>query len=127
MQVSPPQVMNAPRGRVPPQDLEAERAVLGSILLDTEAVYVAIDSLQPDDFYRPAHQHIFTAIIELTTKSEPIDVVTLSARLESKGQIESVGGLAALVGLSESVPTSANIKHYADLVRKKSMLRKLIT
>ena len=126
MQVSPPQLANSPRGRVPPQDLEAERAVLGSILLDNEAVYVAIELLGPEDFYRPAHQQVFGAIVELTAKSEPIDVVTLSSKLESKGQLEAIGGLAALIGLSEAVPTAANIKYYGDLVKKKSMLRKLI-
>ncbi len=126
MQVSPPPVASSPRGRVPPQDLEAERAVLGSILLDNEAAYVAIELLQADDFYRPAHAQVFTAVVELTTRSEPIDVVTLSSALSAKGQLEGIGGLAALVGLSESVPTSANIKHYGELVRKKAMLRRLI-
>jgi replicative DNA helicase len=106
--------------------VEAERAVLGSILVDNESIYTAIEMLQQDDFYRPAHQHMFAAMTELTTKSEPVDVVTLSSSLKTKGQLDSVGGLASLVALSEAVPTSANIKHYSDIVRKKSMLRKLI-
>ncbi|MCC7384787.1 MAG: replicative DNA helicase [Deltaproteobacteria bacterium] len=113
-------------GRVPPQDIDAERAVLGSILLSNEAVYTAIEALQPDDFYRPAHQLIYRAMLDLVTRSEPVDNITLQAKLKGENQLEAVGGLAAIVELAEVVPTAAHIKHYAELVRDKATLRKLI-
>ncbi len=112
--------------RVPPQDLDAERAVLGSILINNDAVFTALEDLTPEDFYRPAHQLVFRAMTELATKSEPVDTVTLSAVLKTKGELEASGGLAGLVMLSSAVPTAANVKYYSDIVRKKSTLRKLI-
>lgn len=112
--------------RVPPQDLDAERAVLGSIVLSNEAIYIALEDLAPEDFYKPGHQIIFRAMTELATRSEPVDTVTLSAALKAKGELESVGGLAMLVGLSGAVPTAANVKYYAEIVQRKSTLRKLI-
>ncbi len=116
----------AVRGRVPPQDIEAERAVLGSVLIQNDAFYTAVEELQPEDFYRPGHQVIFRCMIELVQKSDPIDVVTLSSALKGKDELQTAGGLPALIALSEAVPTAANVKHYGTLVRKKSMLRKLI-
>ncbi len=113
--------------RVPPQDLDAERAVLGSILLSNEAVFTALEELGADDFYKPAHQIIFRGMTELATKSEPVDTVTLSALLKAKGELESIGGLAGIVGLSGAVPTAANVKYYAEIVQKKATLRKLIS
>ena len=114
-------------GRVPPQDLEAEAAVLGSILLSNEAVYHAIEaSIEASDFYRPSHRVVFEAMQELAQKSQPIDNITLQALLKSKGQLEAAGGVVALVGLAETVPTAANIKHYAELVKSRATMRKLI-
>ncbi|MCA9552771.1 MAG: replicative DNA helicase [Myxococcales bacterium] len=113
--------------RVPPQDVDAERAVLGSVLIDNEAMFSAVEDLNQEDFYRPAHQLIFTCMTELVAKSEPVDAVTLSAQLKAKGQLEAAGGLAAIVALGEAVPTAANVKYYADIVKKKSMLRRLIS
>lgn len=118
---------DGPRMRVPPQDLEAERAVLGSILLQNEAVYTALEDLTPEDFYRPANQIIFRAVLELAQKSEPVDAVTLSGLLRTKSELEQVGGLPGIVALGEAVATAANVRHYSNIVRKKSMLRKLIT
>src|SRR5262245_31824441 len=112
--------------RVPPQDLDAERAVLGSILIHNDAVFTALEELVPEDFYRPGHQLIMRGMTELATKSEPVDTVTLSSLLKAKGELEACGGLAAIVALSTAVPTAANVKYYADIVRKKSTLRKLI-
>jgi replicative DNA helicase len=114
-------------GRVPPHDVEAERAVLGSLFLDKDAIYSAIEELGADDFYRPAHGQIFTAAAELAQKNEPIDVVTVSSRLKAKGELESAGGLPALISLSEAVPTAANLRYYAAIVRKKALLRRLIS
>jgi|JI10StandDraft_1071094.scaffolds.fasta_scaffold248125_2 replicative DNA helicase len=113
-------------GRVPPQDVEAERAVLGSILLSNEAIYTAIEHLQADDFYKPGHRLIFKAMMDLATKSEPIDNITVHAALKGKNELEQVGGLVAIVELAEAVPTAANIGHYAALVKNRATLRKLI-
>ena len=119
---------NSPRQvtRVPPHDLDAERAVLGSVMIDNEAAYAALEDLEPDDFYHPSHRTLFTAMVELTTKNQPIDAVTLSAQLKSAGHLDTVGGLSFLAELGEAVPTAANMKHYAELVAKKSRARKLI-
>ncbi len=122
----PPEPLRPVRGRLPPQDLEAERALLGSILLTNEAIYIALEELTADDFYRPAHRLLFQAMTSLATRNEPVDAVTLSSRLKAEGQLEAVGGLAEVIALGESVPTAANAKYYADIVRKKAMLRKLI-
>src|SRR5687767_9086387 len=93
-------------GRVPPHDIEAERAVLGSILLSNEAIYTAIELLHAEDFYKPAHQLIYRSMIELATKSEPVDSITLQAALKQKNELEPAGGLAAIVELAEVVPTA---------------------
>jgi replicative DNA helicase len=113
-------------GRVPPHDIEAERAVLGSILLSNEAIYSAIEQLQPEDFYKPSHQLIYKAMIELATKSEPVDSITLQAALKAKDELEAAGGLGTIAEIAETVPTAANVKHYAEIVRNKSTLRRLI-
>lgn len=112
--------------RMPPQDLDAERAVLSSILLSNEAVFTAIEELSEEDFYRPAHTTIYRAMVQLATKGEPVDAVTLSSSLKARGDLERAGGLAEIVALGNVVPTAANIKYYAEIVRKKSMLRQLI-
>lgn len=112
--------------RLPPQDLDAERAVLGSILIHNDAVFTALEELTAEDFYKPAHKLVFASMEELAKKSEPVDTITLSALLKTKGELEAAGGLAALVSLSTTVPTAANIKYYSDIVRRKSTLRKLI-
>jgi replicative DNA helicase len=113
-------------GRVPPNDLDAERAVLGSIVLSPESIYTAIEVLQPEDFFRPAHQLVFKAMLDLANRSEPIDAVTLQGALRAKGELDAIGGISALVELAEAVPTAANIRHYGELVKNKSPLRRLI-
>ncbi len=114
------------KGRTLPQDVEAERAVLGSILISNEAIYTAIERIDPGDFYRPQHQRIFRAMQDLAKRSEPVDVVTLTSRLRADGELEAAGGVAGLIELGEAVPTAANIRYYLEIVRKKSMLRRLI-
>lgn len=114
-------------GRVPPQDIEAERAVIGAILLQNEAFDTAVESVGPDDFYLPAHRVVFEAMAELSKNDKPVDVLTLSSQLRSTQMIDAVGGPAALVGFSEAVPTAANIRHYANIVKQKAMLRRLIS
>ncbi len=112
--------------RVPPQALEAEQSVLGSMIIDKEAIFVAVEMLQSSDFYRTAHQKIFDAVVGLSEKGEPVDLVTLADELKRVGSLEDVGGMSYLVTLANAVPTAANIKYYANIVKEKSILRSLI-
>lgn len=112
--------------RLPPQSLEAEQAVLGAIILESESITKVIDILSPKDFYREQHRKIYHAMLELFDKNEPIDLITLTEHLKDKGEIEEVGGLGYLSALVTVVPTSANIKYHAKLVREKALLRALI-
>jgi len=112
--------------RVPPQNVEAERAVLGGVLLDPEAATKAIEILGPGDFYRPAHGKIFDAMITLFKKREPIDVMTVSEELAKTGDIEGIGGISALTDLVDRTPSAANIEFYARIVLDKHILRQLI-
>jgi replicative DNA helicase len=114
-------------GRVPPQALDAERAVLGGILLEPEAATKAIEIVSFDDFYKPAHGQIFKAMVGLFMKREPIDVITLSKELNRTDNLENIGGAPILTDLVDSVPTAANIEYYANIVLEKSLLRKLIS
>ncbi|TJY42019.1 replicative DNA helicase [Cohnella pontilimi] len=112
--------------RVPPQNLEAEQAVLGAILLETEALITAMERIRAEDFYSVAHQRIYEAIVSLNEDSEPIDLITLTARLRDQGQLEEVGGVSYMAKLAAAVPTAANVEYYAQIVEEKSMLRRLI-
>ncbi|MDF2723876.1 MAG: dnaC [Paenibacillus sp.] len=112
--------------RIPPQNLEAEQAVLGAILLDSDALITVMERVGSDDFYRTSHQHIFGAMLELATQNEPIDLITLTARLQDNQQLEPIGGISYLSQLANAVPTAANVDYYAQIVEEKSMLRRLI-
>ncbi|GAA4867266.1 replicative DNA helicase [Paenibacillus vulneris] len=112
--------------RIPPQNLEAEQAVLGAILLDSDSLVTAMERITSDDFYRTSHQRIFESMIELAEENEPIDLITLTARLQNKQQLEEIGGIKYLSELANAVPTAANIDYYAQIVEEKSMLRRLI-
>ncbi|HSW32905.1 MAG TPA: replicative DNA helicase [Steroidobacteraceae bacterium] len=112
--------------RVPPQSIEAEQAVLGGLLLDNSTWDAIADRLRAEDFYRRDHQQIFSAIAELSARSEPSDAVTLAEHLAAKGEAEETGGLAYLASLARDTPTAANIRAYADIVRERSLLRQLI-
>jgi len=114
-------------GQIPPQNLEAEQAVLGSLLIDKEAITKIADSLLGEDFYKEAHRLIYEAIVDLYAKKEPLDILSLSSRLTGKKQLEQIGGRSYLAELTNAVPTSSNIAHYAKIVREKHILRKLIT
>jgi replicative DNA helicase len=114
-------------GKVPPQALDAERAVLGGMLLEPEAATKAIEVVSPEDFYRPAHGKIFKAMITLFMRREPIDVMTLTEELRKAGDLDDLGGIATLTDLVDSVPTAANIEYYAKIVLDKSLLRRLIS
>lgn len=112
--------------RVPPHNLEAEQAVLGAILLESDALVAAAEHIGPEDFYRAAHQRIFEAMVQLSEEAEPVDLVTLSTRLKDQGLLEEVGGIGYLTELANSVPTAANVAYYAQIIEEKSLLRRLI-
>ena len=113
--------------KVPPQNIEAERSVLGSLMLDKDAIIRVANLIRVGDFYKDDHNLIYEAMVELYEKREPIDVLSLSNRLEEKNQLDKVGGSSYLTSLVNSVPSSSNVEHYAKVVQKKSTLRKLIT
>lgn len=113
-------------GKVPPHDVEAEQAVLGSMLTDKDAVISAIEILKVDDFYRTDNKSIYEAIMNLYNRAEPIDIITVKAELESLGKFEQVGGLEYLASLPDKVPTTANAIKYIKIVEEKSTLRNLI-
>ena len=113
-------------GKVPPHDLEAEQAIIGSMLTDKDAVISAIEVLKEDDFYREDNKAIYSAILNLYNRAEPIDIITVKAELESMGKFEKVGGLEYLAELPEKVPTTANAMKYIKIVEEKSTLRRLI-
>jgi replicative DNA helicase len=113
--------------KVPPQNIDAERSVLGALMLDKDAVIKIANLIRLGDFYKDIHNLIYEAMIELYEQREPIDVLSLSNRLEEKGQLEKIGGSSYLTSLANAVPSSSNIVHYAKVVQKKSTLRKLIT
>ena len=113
-------------GKIPPNDVEAEQAVIGSMLTDRDAVISAIEILKEEDFYREDNKTIYEAILNLYNRSEPIDIITLKAELTSMGMFEKIGGLEYIVGLPEKVPTTANVERYINIVKEKSELRRLI-
>lgn len=114
--------------RSPPQNLDVERAVLGAILLDNEALPKAVESLPgSDDFYKPAHRKIFECMLELFERNEPVDLMTLSERLRAKGWLDQVGGVDYLAELIDTVPTAANVRIHCKLIHEKAILRKLIS
>ncbi len=113
-------------GKVPPQDIEAEQAVIGSMLTDQEAVSSAIETLKPEDFYREDNKIIYEAILNIYNRAEPIDIITLKAELSSMNKLEAVGGLEYIAVLPDKVPTTANVDRYIKIVEEKSMLRNLI-
>ncbi|MFA4831322.1 MAG: replicative DNA helicase [Patescibacteria group bacterium] len=112
--------------KIPPQNLEAEKSLLGSILLDKDAIIKIGDMIESADFYKNAHRDIYAAMVELYSKNQPIDILTLSNRLEEIGKLENIGGRSYLVSLSNAVPTASHIKQYASIVQRKATLRKLL-
>jgi len=119
--------VSVPADRLPPQNIEAEQSVLGSILIDRDAIPTAMDVLRPEDFYQDVHRIIFKAVLRLYDDNRPVDVVTLTEELRRSGELERVGGLTYLSTLARTVPTAANIRHYANIVASKAMLRDLIS
>jgi replicative DNA helicase len=121
-----PAVINLQQGRIPPQALELEEAVLGAMLIDKKGVDEVIDILQPDAFYKTAHQKIFEAIFQLFQDSQPVDLLTVSSEHRKKGKLETVGGEFYLVQLSQRVASSAHIEFHARIILQKFIQRSLI-
>ncbi|PLX92789.1 MAG: replicative DNA helicase [Desulfuromonas sp.] len=117
---------NTSSHRLPPQNLEAEMSVLGGVLLENDALNRALEILSPDDFYRETHRKIFEALIVLSEKNEPADLVTLTAVLKGRDELDAVGGSSYLATLVDYVPTAANIVYYCRLVKEKAVARRLI-
>ncbi|MEI9966892.1 MAG: replicative DNA helicase [Candidatus Moraniibacteriota bacterium] len=112
--------------RLPPQNLEAEASVLGSLMLDKDAIIRVADIVKVGDFYKDSHNAIYETMLALYEEREPIDVLSLANRLEERNELERVGGSAYLASLVNSVPSATNVAHYAKVVQKKSLLRRLI-
>ncbi len=112
--------------RVPPQNIEAEQSVIGAMLIDKNAVSLVTEKLMPEDFYRQAHQVIYSAILTLHSKNEPIDMITLINELKKMNRLDDVGGVAYITLLANVVPTAANAKFHAQIVEDKSILRQLV-
>ena len=112
--------------RVPPHSAEAEESVLGSILLDPEAINVAMEKLRAEDFYRGGNTAVFAAMLDLTDRRDPIDVITVSQRMRALGTLEQAGGVARLAQLANAVPSAANVGFYAKIVKELSLRRRVI-
>ena len=118
--------MKVPQDKIPPQSLEAEKSVLGSIIMDRDALNKVADFLNPEDFYSSNHQIIYATALNLFEKHEPIDLLSISNRLRETGRLEEAGGVSYLTSLTNSVPTSSHIASYGKIVQRKKMLRDLI-
>jgi replicative DNA helicase len=112
--------------RTPPQNIEAEQAVLGAIFLERAALIKASEMIKPEDFYRTTHQRIYQIMIELSEADQPVDLVTVTSELNDRKWLEEIGGVSYLSDLANAVPTAANIEYYAHIVEEKSILRRLI-
>src|SRR4030043_152783 len=112
--------------KLPPQNLEAEQSVLGGILIENYSINKMVEVLKPDDFYREAHRKIYKALIDLSERDEPADLITLTNELRNNDHPDSIGGASYVASLIDSVPTAANIEYYAKIVKEKAILRKLI-
>lgn len=113
-------------GRVPPQNIDAEMSVLGSMMMSSEAKEAATEEVRSEDFYKPAHRKIFDVIMELSKRGEPTDLLLVDNALRNKGEHEAVGGAAYLAEILNHTPTGANVKHHARIVREKALLRRII-
>jgi replicative DNA helicase len=112
--------------RVPPQNIDAEQAVLGALFLEPEAIYRVLDIIRPEDFYQHGHRLVYEAAVALQDEGEPIDLLTVTDRLRRDGVLEKIGGAAYVASLVELVPTASNVEYYARLIEEKALLRTLI-
>ncbi|QIS23752.1 replicative DNA helicase [Nocardia terpenica] len=113
-------------GRQPPHDMAAEQSVLGGMLLSKDAIADVVEVIRPGDFYRPAHQAVYDAVLDLYSRGEPADPVTVAAALDRRGELKRIGGPPYLVTLTQTVPTAANASYYAEIVAEKAILRRLV-
>ena len=113
--------------KLSPRSEEAEMAVLGSMLLEEDAISQAIELLNPNVFYKDSHKKIFSAISDIYSENKPVDLITITETLKVQGVLDEIGGASYIAALTQTVPTAANIKHYAKIVREKYILRSLIT
>src|SRR3989339_358068 len=118
---------NMPANKLPPQSIEAEMCLLGSLMLQKDAIIKVADFLQPDDFYKTTHQVMYEAMQELFEKGDPIDLLSVASRLKEKNQLEQIGGNTYLTEVINTVPTAAHVLNYAKIVQKKRILRDLIS
>src|SRR3954451_8177842 len=116
----------SPGDRTPPQDMAAEQSVLGAMLISKDAIADVAEILRGADFYRPSHETIHDAIIDLYGRGEPADTFTVANELQRRGELQRIGGAPYLHTLSASVPIAANAGYYAEIVREKAILRRLV-
>lgn len=112
--------------RIPPHSVESEQSILGSIILDKDAIITVAETINPSDFYKEAHKIIYESMLNLNSNNEPIDLITLIEELRKEGHLDNVGGISYLTSLSTIVPTTSNVKYYANIVKEKSVMRQLI-
>jgi replicative DNA helicase len=117
---------NSANLKIPPQNLEAEQSVLGSVLLEPEALSRVLEVMTGDDFYREAHRKIFASMLDLYRKGTPVDLITLTEILQNKGQLDEIGGASYLTSLADAIPSAIHVDVYARIIREKSILRRLI-
>jgi replicative DNA helicase len=123
---APGQRPTTPGDRTPPQDMAAEQSVLGAMLISKDAIADVTETIRGVDFYRPSHETIFDAVIDLYGRGEPVDMVTVAAELQRRGELQRIGGAPYLHTLSANVPIAANAGYYAEIVREKAILRRLV-
>lgn len=111
---------------LPPQNIEAEQFVLGAVFLDNEALFKANELIRLDDFYRESHRRIYKAMLSLSSRGEPIDIITITEELRKTNELEDIGGLAYLTNLAAIIPTSANVRHHSKIIRERAILRSII-
>ena len=112
--------------RIPPHSVESEQSILGSIILDKDAIITVAETINPSDFYKEAHKIIYESMLSLNSNNEPIDLITLIEELRKEGHLDNIGGISYLTSLSTIVPTTSNVKYYANIVKEKSVIRQLI-
>src|SRR3989344_8945699 len=112
--------------KLPPQNIEAEQSLLGCLLIDKDSVIKVADLVHEDDFYKDSHKMIFETIRELYARHEPIDIISLTNRLEEKGKLETIGGRTYLAQLTNTVATASHVVHYANIIQRKATLRRLL-
>ena len=115
-----------PNPKLPPQDLEAEQAVIGSLMIDQDAIIKVADLLSPYDFYSPQHRLIYGAVMDLFEKHQPIDILNVSSRLQEKNILKDIGGRSYLADVINNIPSSFHVVSYAERVKAKKLMRDLI-